>query len=67
MNIILVLHSSVKNSMLIVLILTLNVVYSIRIGSISKATFIASSNPKIFFNISFQECKCVALTASAVV
>lgn len=52
--------------MLIFFIFLFNTIDSIRIGSISNTTYSASIVDQTYFNMSCQECTCIALNNSAV-
>jgi hypothetical protein len=59
-------HSYMKNSMFILLMFTINTGFSIRIGLISNATYIASNTGQTFSNMSCSQCTCAGVMASAV-
>jgi hypothetical protein len=50
----------------IILMLTINTVFSINIGLISNAKFIASNNGQTFSNMTCTQCACAALMTSSV-
>jgi hypothetical protein len=66
MNTITVFRCYKKNSMFILLIVIINTGFSIRIGSISNTTYIASTIDQTFFNMTCSQCICEALIAFAV-
>jgi hypothetical protein len=66
MDVVGVSHSYMKNSMFILLMFTINTGFSIRIGLISNATYIASVTGQTFSNMSCSQCTCAGVMASAV-
>jgi len=56
----------VNSYMLLLLLLVLNIVFTVRIGTISNTIYITSSVEEIFFYVTCTQCTCAALIASAV-
>jgi hypothetical protein len=66
MNIVRVFGTYMNNSMLILLMLVINTVFSIRIGLVSNTTYIATTIGQTFRNMDCILCTCTALMNSAV-
>ncbi len=55
-----------NNNMGIILMLTINTVFSINIGLISNTTFIASNNGETLPNMTCTQCACAGLMTSSI-
>ena len=66
MNIVRVFGTYMNNSMFTLLMLVINIVFSIRIGLVANTTYIATTIGQTFSNMSCILCTCTALMNFAV-